>query len=685
MEEVNAYSPYKAYYGFDRTYIRRMSLLDYMKEDEDATSVEGLRCQTDDAKRRNGLLTSRDPNVVFRSQFPVRDNCGRELCVLYQIIESEVQHELLRVEGRGDATRNSAVRLASGTGVSNERNHASVTRPVGHVEEQDHEGRDSVYRPTPYVNLPPMNDTESNFEVSASTQRFSSLVAPSESYTLTPAAAAAGTVPMSQFSTYPDRRANPCVNPFPWSEGVVGQPRQQPRDQLLFQSEVISDGRHSAFPVLLSTGEDLGQSSENQTSQLASAAPPLRSSTASPLEWQGAVNDRLGGEGVTSSSSVLHAKTSPECPADGSASQRAGEGLSEFRTTKQLFPPKCGPTPQSTVHHPVTIPTKVYGAQSQTIPAASVLSFVNANVEAFCSGGEFYTSDASAPQVSPGKVLVLEGRFYRIVCHHASADVYEAQEMTEGPTQGVPSVIPSCSSAMGSPPQALIYRWSVRAVQEGVNEAHRAALGLSYVTGSTSAVHVAGYRYSDGGLTVITLAKGYRSVPLSLLPLSPCSFPTCMKLILKMLLDLVARRTVHGNLYGLNHIFFALPDGGGAQDMTSALLIPVHWEKLVDFSMFVDRNAGRTIPLTYGESCHRGECVFHGHDVATLMRALLENENAIHLHQQQVEKIRSLVSGVAEGMQVAAYLVQLNTAMLAIPGDAVALINEYNAALRFPR
>ncbi|PWU89675.1 hypothetical protein C4B63_57g118 [Trypanosoma cruzi] len=168
------HSPYEAVYGFDRTHIRRMTLQEYMSEKDAPAAGSSLR--RDDGCR---LLISRDPNVEFCTKYPVHDRFGRELCVLYQILEMELQQEIRRVEQGGDGTRKSGVRLSTEITLDDD----PVDEPFNPRQREE---RDSAYHPTPFVHtaLADFNcgdggrdDDNSNVDVSASSYRFSSTTA----------------------------------------------------------------------------------------------------------------------------------------------------------------------------------------------------------------------------------------------------------------------------------------------------------------------------------------------------------------------------------------------------------------------------------------------------------------------------------------------------------------------------
>ncbi|KAF8305753.1 kinetoplastid kinetochore protein 14 [Trypanosoma cruzi] len=638
------HSPYEAVYGFDRTHIRRMTLQEYMSEKDAPAAGSSLR--RDDGCR---LLISRDPNVEFCTKYPVHDRFGRELCVLYQILEMELQQEIRRVEQGGDGTRKSGVRLSTEITLDDD----PVDEPFNPRQREE---RDSAYHPTPFVHtaLADFNcgdggrdDDNSNVDVSASSYRFSSTTAlsPGGKGSCKGVCDARG----SSFSIYRESGLNATA-------GLLQQQQGTNCQQLLQQQRlgVASDGHTSALTTRFGVGCVALQ-----------PLPPQRSNTASPPRAvdSGGNEEEEEEEGGCGGLCVTREMLDTTLGTD--PLRFTTTRPSELRTTKQLFlPGRATVTVRRTIKHSNPIPRQAYGLQSEFISAALVAPLVAANLEAISSAGEFRNIDGVIPQLFTGATVTLEKCRYRIHRYYASSDVYEARE----------------GEASDDSPQILLYCWSVHAVQLGENESHRAALGLSLVAASVS---VKGYRYRDGGLTVITMPLGYYAVPLSTVPISARSFPTCIKLLLRMLSDLVVKRTVHGDLRGLNRIFIAFRSGNGAQEMPLTLLVPVHWEGLVDFSMFVDRNAGRTIPMVYDESGgRRGERVYHGQDVSMVITMLLENELAEQLQPEQLTEVQRLMIMTTEPTQVANYLIQLKNGMTVISSDMASLRQEYEVALQ---
>ncbi|KEG12909.1 hypothetical protein DQ04_01341110 [Trypanosoma grayi] len=634
------YSPCEAVYGYDRTHIKRMTPLEYMREKD--TPAARYSAREGDG---GGLLRSRDPNVQFYSKYPVYDRSGRELCVLYQMLEMEVQQELRRVERGGDATRISGVRLSAEITLDDTPDEAlrvpQQEQPQPHKQESA-----GAYYLNHFVPAPLVGEDD-DVDVSASTHRISSMMVPSPNYV----GAVAQAPRASSFSIYRESGLNPCMKLPEPQEG--NQQHQQQR------SDVISDGSHSTF-----VSQRLLRGDGNAHT-FYPPPPPQRSSTASPKRL-GDIDGETDNDNEEDNENVYTTEVGLETTSGPEQLRFTTVRPSELRTTKQLFVPGRTTTTRRTIKHASPIPSQVYGIHSQTIPAALVAPLVSANLEAICCSSDFWSIDELTPQLRPGITVTLCGDRYHVLRYHDSSDVYEAYTETE--------------TQLNASEQVLLYRWSVRAVQHGVNEAHRAALGLSL---TSSALRVAGYRYRDGGLTAITLPMGYRAVPLSTVPLSAGSFPTCVKLLLRMLSDLVVKRTIHGNLRAMNHIFLALRRGDVGVDMPAAVLVPVHWERLVDFSMFVDRNAGRTIPMSHDDDGSRkGERVFHGQDVSTVVTMLLENELAEHLRPDQLAEAQRLMMLTTEPTQVANYLIQLKNTMTAIPSDMASLQQDYEVSLQ---
>ncbi|KAH9588675.1 hypothetical protein LSM04_006785 [Trypanosoma melophagium] len=670
------YSPYEAVYGFDRTHIKRLSLQEYMHERDaplptTTASADNASATTNSSLTIKGAvseaLRSRDPNVQFYSKYPLHDRFGSELCVLYQILEMEVQQEMRRVEQGGDMTRKSGVRLSTEITFDDTTEESSV--PILHQQKREQNQGSSVYRPTPFVAFPLGNvDDNDDIDVSASSNQFSAVAVSSPQDTQNTRQTSRG----SSFSIYRDSRLNSCVkSPGTWSVNIHQPPPlpAPPQQQQQQQSKtVVSNSQHSGtFTSKRFLENDVNanmvSSTETSTNLPLNPPPPQRSSTASPMQFG-------NGETLSPDDVVGATRETLDTTAGTDPLRFTTVRPSEFRTTKQLFLPGRITVMRRTVEHAKPIPTQAYGFQSETIPASIVAPLIAANLEVHCSSGDFCDIDGITPHLIPGAEVVLGERRCRILRYHTSSDVYEAYECGDTPVQ----------ESGTTPLQVLLYRWSIRAVQQQVNESYRAALGLSLVA---PAVTVAGYRYRDGGLTAIILPAGYRAIPLSTVPLSERSFPTCVKLMLRMLSDLVVKRTIHGNLRGLNQLFFAIRTPGSSSDMPVALLIPVHWEKLIDFSMFVDRNAGRTIPMIDDDGgTSKGTRIYHSQDVSMVVSLLLENELSQHLQQSQLGELHRLMMMTTEPTQVANYLIQLKNTMTVMPSDMNTLYQEYETTLQ---
>ncbi|CAC9550687.1 conserved hypothetical protein [Leishmania infantum JPCM5] len=248
----------------------------------------------------------------------------------------------------------------------------------------------------------------------------------------------------------------------------------------------------------------------------------------------------------------------------------------------------------------------------------------------------------------------------------------------------------------------FVYRWRVTMLPRGGDEARRAALGLSLCA---PAVHVHGIRYADGGgITVLSMPLGYRAVPMSGLPLSLRSYTTLMRVVLKAFSTMVARRTVHGNLSALGELFLAWPivpeqssllprveekkqrveEGNanvGAQGATwQPFIMLFHWERWVDFSMFVDRNAGRTIPFDF-EDGTAPSVITYGKDLLGSLQLFLEHPLAAELTSEQYILLQKLIVIASEPTQVANYLIQMKNLMLSLPTDTEALHQSFDAAV----
>ena len=247
--------------------------------------------------------------------------------------------------------------------------------------------------------------------------------------------------------------------------------------------------------------------------------------------------------------------------------------------------------------------------------------------------------------------------------------------------------------------QYFVYRWRASSVARGIDEARRAALGLSLCAPH---VHVTGFNYADGGgVTLVTLLAGYHAVPVSALPLSLRSYTTLLRTVLKALSAMVARRTIHGNVAALGDLFLVLPvdslshtpksaesprvDGPtDYRDHTEAnacdpFVLLFHWERWVDFGMFVDRNAGRTLPFDFEDGSAQ-TLVHYSSDLLSGLQLFLEHALAAELSSEQYILLQKLILLAAEPTRVASHLIQLKNLMLTLPTDTIALQKSFEAA-----
>ncbi|KAG5464116.1 hypothetical protein LSCM1_00296 [Leishmania martiniquensis] len=250
--------------------------------------------------------------------------------------------------------------------------------------------------------------------------------------------------------------------------------------------------------------------------------------------------------------------------------------------------------------------------------------------------------------------------------------------------------------------ECFVYRWRATSLPRGGDEARRAALGLFLCAPQ---MHVHGIRYADGGgITVLSMPNGYRAVPMSGLPLSLRSYTTLLRVVLKAFSAMVARRTVHGNVSALGELFLAWPmapeaasslqgkdeetqrvkegsGNGGVQNATrEPFMLMFHWERWVDFGMFVDRNAGRTIPFDFEDGAAQS-VITYGQDLLGSLQLFLEHPLAAELTSEQYILLQKLIVIATEPTQVANYLIQTKNLMLSLPTDTEALHRSFTAAV----
>lgn len=397
----------------------------------------------------------------------------------------------------------------------------------------------------------------------------------------------------------------------------------------------------------------------------------------------------------------------------------------------------------ATVAHPSPIPSSAYGQRAATIPAHTVAAAVEENF-ARCGAlsATFAVDDAApVPELRCGRVVRLGDRWFQLTAFFLVAEVYEVVEVDppaervvvavkvergeeegeravesdavsastttvgedgslraqeEAPatsTSTSPSAewLPPAAGAATAGCQLLLYRWRNRHIPHSGDESRRAAAGLCLCAPE---VRVSGYTFSDGGgLTLIVMPAGYRAAPLSCLPLSGPALTTLLKAVLRGLSCMVARRAVHGNLASLGEMLIAFPTSGAAHGKEASppltptaagtpIIVPVHWERAVDFSMFIDRNAGRTVPYDSEDGSERPLLTL-GRDLSTVMQCFLEHKQAAELSSEQYVLLQKLIVMAAEPTQAANYLVQIKNLTSALRSDLPALRQAYDAAVVF--
>lgn len=712
------YSPQEAVHGYDRTYVKRMSLAEYLDEiDAEERDLRGEEMPTATVipqyELRRAALSSRDPNVSFSSRFPMYDRLGRELCVLYQIQAQSLSQECYRLQHHGDASRRSGVRLSAelrlGTAASNVLSVAATRKDLD--ENENTVAALSVSR-TPFY--------------------------PSQSTSARP----------SEFSIYQDSNLSGRRELQSSTHGGAGQaatPLQEVAAEPDAEKILVTEHPTTA----IGSCEDLQTENGAKRARSRCSAPRLSRVRFADAPPHPEPLDAEIQEGLT-----VRTPTPPP-PLPAFAPTRASAAV---RATKQLFRATTAGRPTTVQAYANPIPTSLYGIESTTILASVVRDAVEESLLRTASLRDAFEEHPTAPtpELRCGQSIELGGRWWLPVNFFVAAEVYEVVEIPAPPTaaptqsqksieeegleltpaaspqaasrclvnplptdvpplrngetktaeaevtQAIPaaeqgtdslavnrSVVPPATAHDAAPlhpdaPQRLLYRW--RSSPHAGNEARRAALGLSLA--GTAEVTVNGYTYSDGGLTLLTLPAGHRVVPASGLPLTTASYIALLKLVLKMLSALVARRTVHGSLTTLGDLLIAYPPeagavvggatcGGGQQQ---PLLLPVHWERAVDFSMFADRNAGRTLPYNCEDGSDQPQLTI-GADVASVLQAFLRNTLSSELSSEQYIPLQRLLLMTTEPTQVANYLVVTNNLMGLLASQPQVLRLAYEAAI----
>ncbi|KAK7196195.1 hypothetical protein NESM_000554700 [Novymonas esmeraldas] len=821
------HSPYDAVYGHDSTYIRRMSVEEYVQElNEEEADVCGdapplravapgdgsstaasppVRPQARPFEQRRAALSSRNPNVVFSSKYPMYDRLGRELCVAFQMQDMAVQQELRRLQseesrcggGRGD-TRRSGVRLsaelpmwsdttttttATGSGSRPIPMCASAATAEGHELTQTEEASRLV-RPSHMDGNTPVD-----VSVSATTSHFPSVSASRASSR--PASARP-----SEFSIFRDssgtaaagmRRAGPPAPRTTASVPTVGD-----EDGILIRRhDGIGSGFLRAASMPPGSLPRLPEDDDGRRSHWrwrSEKRHRSRSSGGRPSRVRFINDDDDGNDAVRGGDPPAQQRahgatllpprlpTPPPVPLSEPGLPRgedmAGEDATRptmasaaVRTTKQLFRStthwnaSSASRATTTLSYKQPIASTVYGLTATAIAASKVRAAVEDNVQA-CAAAlplslrveDDGAEATAAPQLRCGDVLRIGRAWYRLVHLHLVAEVYEAEPVrtptrdaecataSDEPAQITTPVTGDAVAAQRDGPlttggaaeaepcpqlpatddggvdvvgdrscQLLLYRWRTAGAPHGGDEARRAALGLSLCAPQ---VRVRSVRYADGGgVTVLSVPPGHRAVPMSGLPLSLRSYTALLRVVLKALSAMVARRTVHGSISALGELMLVwtaaptssssppvrsgeepdlLPrqagDGHGHGHAPDAarepFMLPAHWERWVDFGMFVDRNAGRTIPFEFEDGTASASSVTYGKDVQSCLQLFLEHPLAADLTSEQYILLQKLIVIAAEPTQVANYLIQMKNLMLTLPTDTAALRQSFDAAVQ---
>ncbi|CAD2214362.1 hypothetical protein ADEAN_000180700 [Angomonas deanei] len=156
-----------------------------------------------------------------------------------------------------------------------------------------------------------------------------------------------------------------------------------------------------------------------------------------------------------------------------------------------------------------------------------------------------------------------------------------------------------------------------------------------------------------------------------------------------MLIALLSRRVVHGDLRTTEGLFLLEHNNSDTNNNNNSAVLCFHWENFMDFNVFVDRNVGRSI-YYQTESVVNGDVVssllFHGKDVETLLEYFLL-EHATHdekeettegdaqkktkfttrLNTNQYFQLNKLLSLTREQTQMINYILVINNCLKSIP------------------
>lgn len=760
------FSPFVAAQGHDTTFIKRLTVEEYLKEVQDeedevrgdarqpplpltTTLMEGQQRDTRRYEGRRAALTSRNPNVVFSSKYPSYDRLGRELCVAFQMQDMAVQQELRRLEQDGGVQmqRRSGVRLSAELPLGSSTSSRSQ---LASTEGQKTATKTTASSPE-YVQRTERGYAATAVEVSPSSQYMSSSFV---SRTSAMPSSHAVSSRRSDFTIYRDSgvgseaellavasvRKSIAAAPPPHGKEHVGAPCELGTTQRAISlppmipsstlpERVTRSHSEAIYPSCRKPKEEMaiphGIPSKRRRSRSSGGCPTrvrfLPSFDTATEEGPAVVIPTRGAvtyqRPPTPPPTTTMATTAPGAATDREGRWTTFRESDAIRTTKQLFRSTTqGPHGTTALAHSQLIPCSAYGTTASCIPANKVQSLVERDINdavAAMPSHQYITLSCSAvnmPNLCSGEVIQLGEALYKLKQFHVVAEVYEAvlvrnaenmqnaealpeKEKAAAVTPPANDTAPSGSDTGTSGPvrQYFIYRWRSSSTTQGViNEAQRAALGLSLCSSSVT-LQVTSCSFADGGLSLIALPPHTRTVPLSGLPLSIRSYGTVLKMVLKTLSAMVARRTIHGALTALGDIFLTWPidsrdatAAGESENSASVgpLLFALHWERFVDFSAFVDRNAGRTLPFDYEDDSER-PLVTYGEDLRTVMQLFLEHRLATELTSEQYVLLQKLAVMAAEPTQVANYLIQMNNLMATLPTDTTALQQSHDAAVTF--
>lgn len=563
MEETGKISHTQSLKGYDRTRIKRIGLEEYLRElkweKENARRLADSDARPGDTGRST-LLTSQNPNTVFSSKYPVYNRLGRELCVLYQIHEGDVSNELHRVRN-GVHGRRSGVRLSTELSFAADFDAVESTNP-------------SLQRAG-----------DGDFRITDDWRAGNSRL-PSCSSTAT--------------TSVPTTRCSPRPSVFSIYRETTGSEsrgrcteRSTPRGTILSADAPLSEGcvwERKRKRVSYALNEE----TKSTPILRVEATRHLSSPPCAVVAREGGLDDVV----------IPERQAAPE-------TRRAFHSSAAVEHSS----PSVAPPTQTTLYPASQIMPAAYGPNASAVRVQGSLACdMEKNLEDACrrllgssalvthcggghtlgevGGAELHDSGTGKmPALKTGVTFLLAGEEFIVCACIDNGHVFKVSRVGD----------------TSDPQDILLYKWYMRLHADGAegeasngmrSESIRAALGLHWCAPEVS---VQGYTFDDGGLTLLYLPAKYKSVPISALRLSEMSYKCIVRAVLKALSMLLARRTVHGALNDLRNIYVAFPcdKDSHCSDVPNALplVVPLHWENSVDFTMFFDRNVGRSVPL----------------------------------------------------------------------------------------